>query len=152
MLFHVYDEPKPEGYYAIEPVDLYRTLLDADWLLYVLPPLLLAIVVGLMMLAWRLHEIPAHKADKKRMRQAELVSALTLLGLFEHWVWAVALFIAFVDWDVLEDALVRILRRANTAEAGEVQAPPPTAETQRAAASGQAAAATEAASTEGGKA
>ena len=26
MLFHVYDEPKPEGYYAIEPVDLYRML------------------------------------------------------------------------------------------------------------------------------
>jgi hypothetical protein len=116
MLFHVYDEPKPEGYYINEPFGIYRTILDADWAIAILLPMLLAIVVGLLMLAWRIHEIPAHKADKKKSRQAELVSALTLLGLLEHWVWAVALFLAFVDWDAAENWLVRILRRSRRPE------------------------------------
>ena len=97
MLFHVYDTPKPDGYFLYEPTGLYRTLLDADWIIYTLLPILLLIVVGVLMLGWRLHEIPAHKAHKKTMLQAELVSALTLLGLFMHWVWAIALFFAFVD-------------------------------------------------------
>lgn len=111
-MFHVYADPKPEGYYVNEPFGIYRTILDADWLLYILLPLLLLIVVGILMLGWRVHEIPAHKADHKKMRQAELVSALTLLGLLEHWVWAVALFIAYVDWNAMEDFLVKILRRS----------------------------------------
>jgi hypothetical protein len=114
MLFHVYADPKPEGYFepTTEPFGIYRQILDADWLLYILLPLLLAIVVALLMLAWRVHEIPAHKADHKKMRQAELVSALTLLGLLEHWVWAVALFIAYMDWQATEDWLVSILSRS----------------------------------------
>lgn len=115
-MFHVYDDPKPEGYYSTEPDAIYRTLLDADWLLYILLPLLLVIVVYGLMVAWRIHEIPAHKADHKKMRQAELVSALTLLGLFQHWVWAVALFFAYFDWEDLENTLVRILRKANMPE------------------------------------
>lgn len=116
MMFHVYSEPKPEGYFVNEPFGIYRTILDADWLLYILLPLLLAIVVGVLMLGWRVHEIPAHKADHKKMRQTELVSALTLLGLLEHWVWAVALFLAYVDWQGVEDFLVNILRKARTPE------------------------------------
>jgi len=116
MLFHVYTDPKPEGYFINEPFGIYRTILDADWLLYILLPLLLILVVAGLMLAWRVHEIPAHKADHKKMRQAELVSALTLLGLFQHWVWAIALFIAFVDWNALEDFMVRILRRSRMPE------------------------------------
>jgi hypothetical protein len=117
MIFHVYSEPKPEGYFVNEPFGIYRTILDADWLLYILLPLLLVIVVAVLMLAWRVHEIPAHKADHKKMRQIELVSALTLLGLFMHWVWAIALFLAYVDWNEFEEFVVRILRRARTPEA-----------------------------------
>lgn len=112
MLFHVYDDPKPEGYYINEPFGFYRTMLDADALLYVLLPFLLIILVIVLMVGWHLHEIPKHKAEKKNMRQAELVSALTLLGLLEHWVWAVALFIAFMDWDAVEDWLVSIMHRS----------------------------------------
>lgn len=112
MLFHVYVEDRPDGYYVNEPFGIYRTILDSDWLLYILLPLLLLIVVGLLMLAWHVHEIPKHKSDSKKMRQAELVSALTLLGLFEHWVWAVALFISFMDWQAIEDWVVQALRRA----------------------------------------
>lgn len=126
MLFHVYDEPKPEGYYSTQPVDLYRTLLDADWPMYLLLPMLLIGIIVLLMLAWHVHEIPTHKAQKKKMRQAELVSALTLLGLFQHWVWAVALFFAYMDWDQFEDSLARILKRAReqTAPAGGTAAAP----------------------------
>ena len=95
------------------------------------------------MLAWRIHEIPAHKADHKAMRQAELVSALTLLGLFQHWVWAIALFIAYMDWQATEDWIVGILRKSrwpepavaavsqgltSAAESTAMEAPPPRAE------------------------
>jgi len=117
MLFHVYDDPKPEGYWINEPFGIYRTLLDADWLLWILLPLLAAIIVALLMLAWRIHEIPGHKAQHKKMRQAELVTALTLLGLFMHWVWAIALFLAYVDWEQLEETIVRILRRSRMSAA-----------------------------------
>lgn len=145
MLFHVYAEPKPDGYFdpKTEPFGIYRQILDADWLLWILLPLLLLIVVGLLMLAWRIHEIPAHRADHKTMRQAELVSALTLLGLFQHWVWAVALFIAYMDWQATEDWIVGILRKSrwpepavaavsqgltSAAEPAAMEAPPPRAE------------------------
>lgn len=115
MLFHVYDDPKPEGYFINEPQGFYRTMLDADWVMYtLLPGLLIAIVVALMF-AWRLHEIPKHKAEHKKMRQAELVSALTVLGLFEHWVWVVALFIAYMDWDAVDDWVLSIVRRSRHA-------------------------------------
>lgn len=119
MMFHVYTDPKPEGYFVNEPFGIYRTILDADWLLYILLPLLLVLLVGGLMLAWRVHEIPAHKADHKKMRQAELVTALTLLGLFMHEIWAVALFIAYMDWNALEDFMVRILRRSRTPAADD---------------------------------
>ena len=48
MLFHVYDEPVPEGYYSVEPFDLYRKILDADWLLYILLPLSLVLAIVLV--------------------------------------------------------------------------------------------------------
>jgi hypothetical protein len=119
MLFHVYADPRPEGYFVNEPFGIYRSVLDADWLLYILLPLLLILVVAGLMLAWRLHELPAHKADHKKMRQAELVSALTLLGLFLHWVWALALFLAYVDWTAFEDFVVNILRRSRIQETAD---------------------------------
>ena len=122
MMFHVYTDPKPEGYFVNEPFGIYRTILDADWLLYILLPLLLLIVVALLMVAWRIHEIPTHKANHKNMRQAELVTALTLLGLFMHEIWAIALFMAYMDWNAFEDFMVRILRRSRSPAAGDSQA------------------------------
>jgi len=112
MLFHVYDAPKPEGYFINEPQGFYRTMLDADWVMYILLPGLLVAIVVALMYAWRLHEIPKHKAEHKKMRQAELVSALTVLGLFEHWVWVVALFIAYMDWDAVDDWVLSVVRRS----------------------------------------
>ena len=57
------------------------------------------------------------------MIQAELVSALTVLGLFEHWVWAIALFIAYTNWDSVEEFFVNILRRSREIEPAVVQEP-----------------------------
>lgn len=131
-MFHVYTDPKPEGYFVNEPFGIYRTILDADWLLYILLPFLLIIVVALLMLAWRIHEIPSHKADHKKMRQAELVTALTLLGLFMHEIWAVALFIAYMDWNALEDFMVRILRRSRTPEDASANSAPAVTEESKA--------------------
>lgn len=128
MMFHVYTDPKPEGYFVNEPFGIYREILDADWLLYLLLPFLLIAVVAILMLAWRIHEIPKHKAEHKKMRQIELVSALTLFGLFEHWVWAVALFLAYMDWQATEDFLVRILHRSRKPEVTDVAASEPVAE------------------------
>jgi hypothetical protein len=124
-LFHVYDDPKPDGYYSQAPDGIYLSLLDADWILYILLPLLLIIIIWVLMTAWHLHELPAHRANHKKMRQAELVSALTLLGLFMHWVWAVALFFAYFDWEELENTLVRILRKAGVG--GHAPQPEPVA-------------------------
>jgi hypothetical protein len=122
MMFHVYADPKPEGYYVNEPFGIYREVLDADWLLYILLPALLIGVVALLMVAWRIHEIPTHKANHKNMRQAELVTALTLLGLFMHEIWAIALFMAYMDWNAVEDFMVRILRRSRRPAAEDSQA------------------------------
>lgn len=121
-MFHVYADPKPEGYFVNEPFGIYREVLDADWLLYILLPALLIGVVAILMVAWRIHEIPTHKANHKNMRQAELVTALTLLGLFMHEIWAIALFMAYMDWNAFEDFMVRILRRSRSPAAGDSQA------------------------------
>ncbi|MNF56826.1 hypothetical protein D3C84_383270 [compost metagenome] len=112
MLFHIYADSKQEGYYINEPQGVYRAMLDADWVMYILLPILLIAIVVALMYAWRLHEIPKHKAAHKKMRQAELVSALTILGLFEHWVWVIALFIAYMDWDAVDDWVLSIVRRS----------------------------------------
>ena len=122
MMFHVYTDPKPEGYFVNEPFGIYREVLDADWLLYILLPALLIGVVAILMVAWRIHEIPTHKANHKNMRQAELVTALTLLGLFMHEIWAIALFMAYMDWNAFEDFMVRILRRSRSPAAEDSQA------------------------------
>jgi len=115
MLFHVYDDPKPAGYFINEPQGFYRTMLDADWVMYILLPGLLIAVIIALMYAWHLHEIPKHKAERKKMRQAELVSALTALGLFEHWVWVVALTLAYMDWDAVDNWVISIVQRSRDA-------------------------------------
>ncbi len=81
-------------------------------------------MIAVLMLGWHVHEIPKHKADHKTMRQAELVTALTLLGLIEHWVWAVALFIAYMDWGAAEEWFVGILRKARQPVKVEATVPP----------------------------
>ena len=46
---------------------------------------------------WRIHELPIQKAHKNEHHQIGLITALTWIGFIWHWVWVVAVIIAFVD-------------------------------------------------------
>ncbi|KKD60136.1 MFS transporter [Grimontia sp. AD028] len=46
---------------------------------------------------WKVHELPVSKARKKQHHQMGLISALTWIGFIWHWVWVVAVILAFVD-------------------------------------------------------
>ncbi|MDA9556307.1 MFS transporter [Vibrio sp.] len=50
---------------------------------------------------WRVHELPVHHAKKKESRQIALISILTWIGFLMHWVWVLAVIVAFVDFDKL---------------------------------------------------
>jgi len=54
---------------------------------------------------WKIHELPIHKASTKEHHQIGLITALTWIGFLWHWVWVIAVIIAFVDG---EQALRRI--------------------------------------------
>ena len=54
---------------------------------------------------WRIHELPIQKAHTQEHHQLGLITALTWIGFIWHWVWVLAVFIAFVDG---EQALRRI--------------------------------------------
>ena len=70
-----------------------------DTVLHVISFLLLVSVIGGSLFAfWKLHELPVHKAKKtNKYHQIELVTILTWIGFFIHWVWVVAVIIAFTD-------------------------------------------------------
>ncbi|MEZ9526851.1 MFS transporter [Enterovibrio norvegicus] len=48
---------------------------------------------------WKIHELPVSKAKKKQHQQMGLITALTWIGFLWHWVWVVAVIVAFVDSD-----------------------------------------------------
>ncbi|WP_406610696.1 MFS transporter [Agarivorans sp. JK6] len=66
---------------------------------------LLGTIVAIGFGFWKIHELPVHKAHSKKHQQIGLISALTWIGFIWHWVWVIAVIIAFVDG---EKALCRI--------------------------------------------
>lgn len=54
---------------------------------------------------WKLHEIPIQKAHKTDHHQIGLITVLTWIGFIWHWVWVLAIIIAFVDF---EKAIIRL--------------------------------------------
>ncbi|GAM54917.1 permease [Vibrio ishigakensis] len=54
---------------------------------------------------WKLHEIPIHKAHSSGHHQIGLITILTWIGFIWHWVWVLAIIIAFVD---LEQSVIRL--------------------------------------------
>lgn len=46
---------------------------------------------------WKIHDLPINKAHKEQHHQVALITALTWIGFFLHWVWVVAVIVAFVD-------------------------------------------------------
>ncbi len=75
----------------------------ADTVLHVVSfVFLIGSILGAAIVFWKLHEMPVHKAKQKnKHHQIELVTVLTWIGFFVHWVWIVAVFIAFVDIEKL---------------------------------------------------
>lgn len=54
---------------------------------------------------WKIHEMPINKAHKKQHQQIGLITALTWIGFVWHWVWVIAVIVAFID---SEKALRRV--------------------------------------------
>lgn len=54
---------------------------------------------------WRIHELPIEKAHRHEHNQIGLITILTWIGFLWHWVWVVAVFLAFVD---IEKAIISI--------------------------------------------
>lgn len=46
---------------------------------------------------WKLHEMPINKAHKEKRQQIGLITALTWIGFIWHWVWVLAVILAFID-------------------------------------------------------
>lgn len=54
---------------------------------------------------WKLHELPISKAHASEHRQLGLITVLTWVGFVWHWVWVLAIIIAFLD---AEQAIIRL--------------------------------------------
>ncbi|MGR6831516.1 MFS transporter [Aliivibrio wodanis] len=58
---------------------------------------LVGTIFGALYGFWKFHELPIHHADKKKHGQMALVTTLTWIGFLWHWVWVLAVIIAFID-------------------------------------------------------
>jgi len=74
----------------------------------------LHVVAGIVLVAtiaaaaygfWRFHELPINKAHSKDHHQIGLITALTWIGFIWHWVWVIAVILAFVD---MEKAIINL--------------------------------------------
>lgn len=83
---------------------------NVDTILHVVATVvMLSSVVLSLWVFWKVHELPIHKAkEKNKYHQIELVTILTWIGFIAHWVWVIAVFIAFIDVDKLIRSIVRI--------------------------------------------
>ncbi|MGF1764533.1 MFS transporter [Aliivibrio kagoshimensis] len=54
---------------------------------------------------WKFHEMPINKAHRTKHQQIGLITVLTWIGFIWHWVWVLAVILAFID---AESALCRI--------------------------------------------
>ncbi|MGE6650586.1 MFS transporter [Shewanella colwelliana] len=54
---------------------------------------------------WKIHELPINKAHREQHQQLGLITILTWIGFIWHWVWVLAVCVAFVD---SEKALRRV--------------------------------------------
>ncbi|TKB54319.1 MFS transporter [Ferrimonas aestuarii] len=73
---------------------------SADLVLHgVAAVVMVATVAGALYGFWRLHELPISKAHSRAHNQTGLITVLTWIGFVWHWVWVLAVIVAFVDGD-----------------------------------------------------
>ena len=79
---------------------------SADTVLHVVATVTLIITVAAAGIGfWKLHEMPINKAHRSQHKQVGLITALTWIGFIWHWVWVLAVIVAFVD---AEQALIKV--------------------------------------------
>ncbi|GAA5646104.1 MULTISPECIES: hypothetical protein [Vibrio] len=72
----------------------------ADTVLHVMATVVLVGSIGAALYGfWKIHELPINKAHSKEHHQLGLITALTWIGFIWHWVWVLAVILAFVDLD-----------------------------------------------------
>lgn len=77
---------------------------NTDVVLHVVASVVLVVSVCATAYAfWKLHEIPIQKAHQSDHRHLGLITILTWVGFFWHWVWVLAIIVAFFD---LEEAII----------------------------------------------
>ncbi len=78
----------------------------ADTVLHVVAGVVLVATVGAAIFGfWKFHELPINKAHSKDHHQIGLITALTWIGFIWHWVWVVAVIVAFID---MEKAIINL--------------------------------------------
>lgn len=78
----------------------------ADTALHVAAAVVMLVsIVGIIYGFWRIHELPISKAHSTNHQQMGLITALTWIGFLWHWVWVLAVILAFVD---MEKAIIRL--------------------------------------------
>ncbi|RJG49909.1 MFS transporter [Motilimonas pumila] len=66
---------------------------------------LVGVIVAVVAAFWKLHELPIQKAHESGHRQLGLITILTWIGFVWHWVWVLAIIVAFLD---AEKAIIRL--------------------------------------------
>lgn len=109
LLSNVHGSDIPESYFR-EGVPPIIGLLDSAFFMGVIFVITLSVMIYVVYLLWQLHEVAVHRVDRIKSKQAKLVFALSLCGLFLHkaW-WVLAVIIAFTDWVAITTTLSNII-------------------------------------------
>ncbi|WP_295891852.1 MFS transporter [uncultured Vibrio sp.] len=71
---------------------------SADTAIHIVAGLVLVVTIASVLFGfWKFHELPINRAHRKKHHQIGLITALTWIGFIWHWVWVLAVIVAFVD-------------------------------------------------------
>ena len=109
---HVYSQSNEPNYYNSEPSHIVMSILNSDIFMYIILIFTLTIVCGVIYGIIKLHHIPKNKWNQHYKTDIGLISILSLLGWIWHSLWVVALIIAFINWKIVEDIIVKLIQKS----------------------------------------
>ncbi|SEF86818.1 magnesium transporter [Vibrio hangzhouensis] len=114
LLSRVHGKELPADYFS-DGVPTILGLLNSELFMGIIFVITVAIVVYVLYLLWRLHEVAVHRSQYMKSAHANLVFALSLCGLFidKLW-WVLALIIAFTDWQAIGRAISKVIHSGIT--------------------------------------